>query len=225
MSPKRMTHICGCGCGGDVPSRLDPLTGMNKGQGHRSKDGNYYIPSHGRKIAGRFAAERMKADGNPNWKPVGSTFVDRGYVYEKIADGVWPRQHRLIAGVSDPTIHVHHDNEDTMDNSPENLIPLTASEHKKLHIERTAWRWSVKFLACTACSTTERKHAGGGLCHRCYQRKLKGCPAQIGHWSLDHERCADCGTTDRKHRGRGLCERCYSRIWQREAAASHRLTT
>lgn len=33
-----------------------------------------------------------------------------------------------------------------------------------------AGRWSLKYERCLECGTTEERHAGRGLCQRCYQR-------------------------------------------------------
>jgi len=54
------------------------------------------------------------------------------YKHIRIGNKVY-RQHRLVLGISDPKIHVHHINGDPRDNRPENLIAVTAKEHYKIH--------------------------------------------------------------------------------------------
>lgn len=215
MSRKRTQHYCACGCGSIVPSRIDAKTGKDKGQGHRSTDGGFYIAGHGRKISGLKTAKRLAENGHHQAKPIGSTFIDRGYVREKVANQDWKLQHRLVAGVTDPKIHVHHDDEDKQHNLPGNLIPLTPSEHSKLHKARGCPNWAKAYAACIDCGTTERPHKGGGRCERCYMRQRLGCAPKSTRWAPNNDSCTECGTSARKHRGNGLCQRCYGRIWWR----------
>lgn len=58
-------------------------------------------------------------------------------------------EHVLIASQKigrplQPGEHAHHDNEITTDNRPENIVVLTASEHKKLHHARKKERKGVR---------------------------------------------------------------------------------
>jgi hypothetical protein len=110
-----------------------------------------------------------------------------------------------------------------VDNSPDNLTPMPAGEHARLHRTLPPDRWSMRHAACIICGSTERPHQSRGRCDRCSQRERLGCRPQIGRWSLDFDHCISCQTTDRKHAVRGLCKRCYSREWQR--ANAHRAAT
>ena len=38
---------------------------------------------------------------------------------------------------------------------------------------RKLTKWSRKFENCVSCGTNEIKHAGRGLCHRCYNRDIE----------------------------------------------------
>ena len=64
---------------------------------------------------------------------------------------------------------VHHVNEDTLDNRPENLRVMLAGEHTSLHGQITTW--ARKHSQCIGCCTTKRKHLARGYCTRCYQLK------------------------------------------------------
>lgn len=57
------------------------------------------------------------------WRPDG-----RGYFITDI-DGKVVKLHRLIAGVTDPRIHVDHKNRNKLDNSKSNLRPLTNAQN------------------------------------------------------------------------------------------------
>ena len=71
-------------------------------------------------------------------------------------------------------------------------------------------KWSMKYSQCQECGTTDFKHAGKGLCSRCYKvhryvDKKKG----VGLWAKKYTKCAKCGTTTIPHVAKGLCTRCY----------------
>lgn len=199
-----------------MPAQFDKKTGLHKGHGQRCKTGGYYIPGHGRKIAGKYAAERIAKNGHPRAKPIGSTFIEDGYIYEKCPDKVWRRQHRILKGVSDPKIFVHHKNQNRSDNSDDNLEVMWCGDHTSLHCKLPSDRWAHEYEQCTACGTTDREHHSAGLCMRCYQRKRLGCTPRKGLWATGLSCCISCGTTRSKHRGKGLCAACYSRKWKLE---------
>lgn len=74
-------------------------------------------------------------------KSNGSTRVVSSHGYEYIwekRDGKWRLQHRLVMEAKlgrplAPHEHVHHDNENTLDNSPDNLILTSPRKHKEHH--------------------------------------------------------------------------------------------
>lgn len=62
--------------------------------------------------------------------------------------------------------HVHHINQDKLDNRIENLLLLTNSEHSKLHGEL-----KNNIIICQVCGK-ERKNHARGLCDTCYHNLL-----------------------------------------------------
>jgi hypothetical protein len=62
-------------------------------------------------------------------------------------------------------------------------------------------RWSSAYDACTACGSTEFRHAARGECTRCYRR---GRP-----WSRNNAACVQCGSADSPHAAKGVCKKCY----------------
>lgn len=111
--------------------------------------------------------------------------------------GVWPYEHRIVM---EKTLGrklrrdevVHHENEDTLDNHPENLEVKRPIKHLADHA--TKWR------ACTA--NAELMAA-----------KLRLKP---GQWSRRYSACIECGTKQTAHASKGRCFNCYGRQLRRE---------
>ena len=90
------------------------------------------------------------------------------YVRIKIAEpNVWEYEHRIVAGAAKGE-HVHHINNNTLDNRPENLLLVLPEAHRAEH---KLTQWSRKYLHCQKCGTTKKKHMSHGLCTTCYQQK------------------------------------------------------
>lgn len=104
-------------------------------------------------------------------------------------DGTWTYRYRFIIEQEigrrlERAEYVHHLNGDQTDDRPENLVVVTGKEHAAYHADGWAkwnrrdfkYEWSRDYPCCIDCDTTERKHAGHGLCAKCYfarrQRKL-----------------------------------------------------
>ena len=175
----RAQNSCACGCG-DLAPIVYVKNGLRKGQVHKYTT---FIPGHGNKDRGR----RMKAmpPGTFDVLPIGSTRLHHAgptlvYQLVKIGPGRkgWRYEHRMLMewklgrrlGRKE---HVHHKNEDTLDNRIENLMLLTHSEHSKHHHTMDVSRWAKKFDRCQRCGTRARWHVGHGLCTACYQMDNK----------------------------------------------------
>lgn len=121
------------------------------------------------RIARRSATVRAKAVGNRRVV----TRHKRQYWQVMTAEG--PRyEHRVVMEEALGrkllrSEHVHHINHDGLDNRLENLELLNHAEHMTAELTLPAGRWTRRWNACTACGGTSRRHAGNGLCKRCYQ--------------------------------------------------------
>lgn len=70
--------------------------------------------------------------------------------------------------------HVHHVNENKLDNRLKNLRILSPKEHGHAHAQsRTKGQWSIEFAECLDCKRRDRKHKAHGLCGTCYTRKAR----------------------------------------------------
>ena len=63
--------------------------------------------------------------------------------------------------------HVHHINENKLDNRIENLMLLTAYEHKRLHCLK-----NKHMIICKLCGE-EKENKGRNLCRNCYAKELR----------------------------------------------------
>lgn len=135
--------------------------------------------SHKAKISAAFAGDK-----HPRSKPLGSRRLHQssdGCVYwvVKIAPtGKWPYEHRfvMVQKLGRPllsTEHVHHDNHDTLDNRPDNLVLLDHGAHIALHHRLSEGKWALHYDACQKCSTLDRPHYSKGLCSACYQQEAR----------------------------------------------------
>jgi hypothetical protein len=171
---RTISRECACGCGEGVQPYISKRTG-------RVEYYPKFIPGHGsrdwgKRWSGKLAANPMV---HPKSKPIGTTRLHEsapGLIYWQIKvtpRGRWKYEHRdlierfLCRRLSEGE-HVHHINEDTLDNRLENLQVLSASEHHSHH--STLSGWSKLYASCSSCGTTDRKHVSKGLCTACYQR-------------------------------------------------------
>lgn len=159
------TRLCNCGC--KRPCRLLFYNGKFKGYSKRALD----CPSP--------RGQKPNGVNQPDRVPLGSTRMEqcgnRSYRVIKFAKGTngWMREHRYVMMLKlgrplSPKEQVHHKDGNTLNNSPENLEVMNASDHMRHHMSGRPW--SRDHLACVNCSKTTSKHKGFGLCNACYQR-------------------------------------------------------
>jgi len=104
-------------------------------------------------------------------------------------------------------------------NNMDNLITLCRACHVNTHRDdylnkRKRYletHWSYHYNSCTKCGTTEKPHAGKGLCKNCYDGYYRENKPRDLFISRKHSCCVECGTTKRQHIGRGLCVNCTNR--------------
>lgn len=86
---------------------------------------------------------------------------------------------QLLGRYLAPIEVVHHLDENPLNDSPENLVVCPDQEtHMRLY-HSLGGRWSMLHESCVCCGTTERPHAAGGQCQRCYGRERKRRKARV----------------------------------------------
>lgn len=181
-------RLCKCGCGESVPPYISPTS-------KRVEKYPIYIVGHGRKLRGEQLRAKWRADpfSHPASVPAGTRTIHRSrdgcfYWTVKTDDGKWEYEHRVVLGntlgrplTSDED--VHHKDDDTLNNIPDNLEILSHSSHRRMHALRQKTGWSVKYVACVDCGGTERAYASKGRCTLCNQRRrAKERGLGFGRW-------------------------------------------
>lgn len=134
----------------------------------------------------------MKGENHPNFLPLFTERIrkcggNRGKkclrVFIKIGPGHkdWIQRSRFVVEQHLkrkllPTEHVHHINENTLDDRIENFSLLSHVSHRKNHKIQS---WSKKYPCCQKCGTTEKRHMGRGLCSSCIMREKFDL---LGYW-------------------------------------------
>lgn len=129
-----------------------------------------------RKRKNRFCSKKCEAEFKnyhntvDNWQG-GCIAKSTGYKYI-MYNGKQIEEHRLVMMKKlgrklKTSEHIHHINGIKTDNRPENLILLTASEHKRLHNLLKAHS-----IICKLCGK-ETKNYSRNLCKNCYMKEFR----------------------------------------------------
>jgi hypothetical protein len=161
---RTVIKICACGCWELIQPYLNKHTG-------RVSSYPKYIPGHG--TIAKSSRERGVPKGG---LPIGTISLHhstKSLTYRVIkTEFGWEYEHRVVMSSIlgrrlEAWEHVHHDNENTVDNSPNNLVLTTKYDHPGIHGARIGWAKAHE--CCRDCGTTARRHVGRGLCTACYQ--------------------------------------------------------
>lgn len=171
---RSVIRLCACNCGDFVSPYI--------GSSGRVERYPKYIPGHGRRLYAARLSEKYRNDPSthPSFLPVGTRRKhDTGgrlfYWVVKISPTKWEYEHRVVLAEKIgrdllPGEDVHHINELTLDNRPENLELKSHSDHSRYHAKLAPGRWSRWHDNCISCQLTDSVHASSGRCARCYQR-------------------------------------------------------
>ncbi len=154
-------RLCRCGCGQPAKKNVGP-DGRNRG---------WYKYAEGHQPPRPFcsAAVRAKAHRSSyNRLPVGSRRIHevkgKQYWVVKVADRRrWQLEHRVVMSqvLGRPLLrseHVHHKDNDGLNNDPDNLQVVSGSEHRKIHnIESPAPTCTCVCPGCGASLTHFKK--------------------------------------------------------------------
>lgn len=149
--------------GGQTLEQLGELVGV-----HGRTVGRWFT-KHGLPI--RNKSECVMGELNPSFKN-NPTISKDGYVMIW-RNGMRMLEHRAVIEehLNRPLLSselVHHINGIKTDNRVENLMLVNGSNHRKEHVLPHDI-WSCHYERCVRCGTTDRKHAGHGLCTTCSQ--------------------------------------------------------
>ncbi len=117
-----------------------------------------------------------RGENHPNWKR-GFWLDGHGYKIITVENKKFYEHRFLIEKKIGRKLtkneHVHHINENKLDNRLENLCVLSNSDHGKLHSEIKKKQWSKNHLQCLKCESSEKKHYSLGFCKNCYAKKFR----------------------------------------------------
>jgi hypothetical protein len=161
-------HPCACGCGEMIPIKTMRDKPMKFKNGHQSRGKNHPMWKGGEYIDDGY---RMI------WDPNHPNADKRGYVPEHVK--VYTEYYGCCMtrnGV------VHHDDEDKLNNSIENLVGMSRKQHRSHHNKGNQYgKRDLSGRYCLICKSTKTlknkdntyswyKYENGWLCRSCYQK-------------------------------------------------------
>lgn len=97
------------------------------------------------------------AKGENHWNFKDGQYIDRAGYRMILVNGRYEREHRHIwklynGAVPLPGAQVHHIDQDKLNNSPDNLLLLSATEHAQVHraIDNKKWYIAIRILKMAA---------------------------------------------------------------------------
>jgi DNA polymerase I-like protein with 3'-5' exonuclease and polymerase domains len=132
-------------------------------------------------------------------------------------DGGRAAEHRWVMGATDPKLHVHHADENTVNNVPENLEILTAKAHRNAHNDshaegaRRQWARDRERLIrdLTAARVASPKWQKSIRDPRVVERRMAGIRARNA--ARPPKAPCSCGEPSL---AKGLCRACYNREYR-----------
>jgi hypothetical protein len=112
---------------------------------------------------------KATGSGNHNWK--GGYWISDGRMRINIGNGIYRYRYQIVMEekLGRPLQKgeiVHHINENTLDDRPENL-ELCTDITQHLKGKHALNRWSRNHDCCIVCGTTEIPHRANGRCQKC----------------------------------------------------------
>lgn len=86
----------------------------------------------------------------------------------------------------------------------------------------TNGRWAINYDNCIECNTSTIKHAGRGLCKRCYKKWFYKNSNKKNRWCRKYDKCVVCGRVDRPHASNGRCNTCHVNHLNRKSGVKKR---
>lgn len=106
--------------------------------------------------------------------------------------------------------HVHHIDGNKTNNSPENIMILTASEHSILEWEDRPRQERKK---CRICENPLNDKNNSGICKICISENPKNMnPKNVPNKRIPNDTCSICGNPCWKSGANGICSNCFPEL-------------